>query len=54
MRSLVLLLALVGLCLADYEVEENVIVLTNENFKQTVDSTEYILVEFCKCVRTCK
>ena len=45
----VLLLALTGLCLAvEFETEDNVIVLTKDNFKEAVEENNYILVEFCK------
>ncbi len=44
----VLLLALAGMSLAaEIEVEENVLVLTEENFKEAVEANTYILVEFC-------
>ena len=51
MRSAVLFLALVGLALvhaAEVEEEDDVLVLTQENFDQVIDSTAYVLVEFCK------
>lgn len=49
MRVAVVFLALLGLCLAEFEVEDGVIVLTSENFDEATESNRYILVEFCKC-----
>lgn len=51
MYSATLLLALAGLLAvqaAEVEVEEGVLVVTNENFKQVVEENEFVLVEFCK------
>ena len=51
MRSVSLLLALVGFLLvraAEVEVEENVLVVTQDNFQQIVDENEFVLMEFCK------
>lgn len=33
---------------ADIKEEENVLVLTEDNFKEAVDQYEFLLVEFCK------
>ena len=52
MRSVVFLLALAGLALVhavEVEEEENVLILTQANFKQVIDENNYVLVEFCKC-----
>lgn len=54
MRSLIFL-ALMGLALvqgAEVEEDENVLVLTEENFKQVLDENEYVLVEFCELTHT--
>ena len=51
MRSVSLLLALVGFLLvraAEVEVEENVLVVTQDNFQQIVNENEFVLMEFCK------
>ena len=51
MRSVSLLLSLLGLILvqaAEVEVEDDVLVLTQENFQQVVDENEFVLVEFCE------
>ena len=49
MRTLLLLAALVGACLAgDWEVEDGVFVLTSDNFQSAVDEHNFLLVEFCK------
>ena len=49
MRTAILLLALFGLTLAaEIETEENVLVLTNDNFQQALDDNQYLLVEFCE------
>ena len=49
MHTTVLLLALCGLALAaEIETEENVLVLTSENFQQALEENQYLLVEFCK------
>ena len=52
MRSLFFLLALaVTACVADdIAEEENVLVLTTENFGGAIEDNTYILVEFCKFV----
>lgn len=52
MRSLVILLALAltGCMSADVEEEDNVLVLTTENFDGVIENTDYILVEFCKSI----
>ncbi len=55
MRSVVLFIALAGLALvhaAEVEEEDDVLVLTQENFKQVMDENQFVLVEFCKC-HTC-
>ena len=50
MRTLLLLAALIGACLAgDWEVEDGVFVLTSDNFQSAVDEHNFLLVEFCKC-----
>lgn len=42
-------IALLGAALGDdVPTEENVLVLSKSNFDTTVQSTSYILVEFCK------
>ncbi len=47
-RACVFVLALFGLCLAaEIEVEENVLVLTDDNFNEAIESNAYVLVEFC-------
>lgn len=51
MRTAILMLALAGLILvqaAEVEEEDNVLVITQENFKEVVDENEFVLVEFCK------
>lgn len=49
MRTVLLLVALAASCLAgDYEEDEGVLVLTNDNFKAAVDEYNFILVEFCE------
>lgn len=50
MRTLLLLVALTGACLAgDWEVEDGVFVLTSDNFQSAVEEHKFLLVEFCKC-----
>lgn len=50
MRTLLLLAALIGASLAgDWEVEDGVLVLNNENFQSAVDEHNFLLVEFCEC-----
>jgi len=46
MRVALFLIALVGLGFAEIEEEDNVLVLTNDNFQQAIDTYPYILVEF--------
>ena len=51
MRSLMLVLALTGLCLVqavEIEEEDGVLVGTEANFKQIIDENEFVLMEFCK------
>lgn len=51
MRSVSLLLALLGFILvraAEVEVEDDVLVVTQDNFQQVVDENEFVLIEFCK------
>ena len=54
MRVALFLIALVGLGFAEIEEEDNVLVLTNDNFQQAIDTYPYILVEFCKLIRRVK
>lgn len=54
MRMALFLIALVGLGFAEIEEEDNVLVLTNDNFQQAIDTYPYILVEFCKLIRRVK
>lgn len=46
--TLLFLVALVGLGFAEFEEEDNVLVLTNDNFQKALETHQYILVEFCK------
>lgn len=49
MRAALFLIALVGLGVAKFEEEDNVLVLTNDDFQKAIETYQYILVEFCKC-----
>lgn len=46
--ALLFLVALVGLGFAKFEEEDNVLVLTNDDFQKAIETYQYILVEFCK------
>ena len=49
MRTVLLLVALAASCLAgDYEVDEGVLVLTNDNFQAAIEEHSFVLVEFCE------
>ena len=49
MKNLILIAIFCGITLSeDVSREENVKVLNQNNFSQTVDNNKYILVEFCK------
>lgn len=53
MHSAAFLLALAGFLAvqaAEVEVEENVLVVTGENFKQVVEENQFVLIEFCKFI----
>ena len=48
------LLALAGLFVVvatDVLEEDNVLVITGENFKQVLEANEFLLLEFCKFLR---
>ena len=50
MKCLLVLLALAGACLAgDYEVDEGVLVLTQDTFQAALEEHAFVLVEFCEC-----
>lgn len=56
MHSVALLLALAGLLAvqaAEVEIEEGVLVVTTDNFKQVVEENEFVLIEFCKLELCC-
>jgi len=46
--SAILCLVLVAAAAAQYTEEEDVLVLTKDNFDQAVADFKYLLVEFCK------
>ena len=50
MRSVLVLiaLALTACVYAEVTEEENVLVLTTDNFEEVIEATDYVLVEFCK------
>jgi len=48
--SSILCLVIVAVATAQYAEEENVLVLTKDNFDQAVADFKYLLVEFCKPV----
>ena len=48
MKSLLVLLALSACVFAEVKEEDNVLILTNDNFDEVIEGTDYILVEFCK------
>jgi len=50
--STILCLALVAAAAAQYTEEEDVLVLTKDNFDQAVSDFKYLLVEFCKSIYT--
>ena len=50
MRVALFLIALIGLGFAEFEEEDNVLVLKSEDFQQAIDTFPYILVEFCKFI----
>lgn len=48
MRVVLFLIALSGLGFAQFVEEDNVVVLTKENFQQGIDTHQFVFVEFCK------
>ena len=49
-----ILCALIGVALCgDYKTEEEVLVLTDDNFDAAVEEFSNVLVEFCKYTPTC-
>lgn len=50
MKSLVILIALALTAFVNAEVqeEENVLVLTTDNFEEVIEGNDYVLVEFCE------
>ena len=46
--SAIVLFSLLGLVFCEIQEEENVLVLTNDNFEDAVKDNKYILVEFCE------
>ena len=51
MRVTVCLLAIAGLALAgaaEVEEEDDVLVVTGDNYKQILEENEFVLLEFCK------
>ncbi len=50
MKSLLFLiaLALTAFVNAEIETEENVLILTTDNFEEAIEGNDYVLVEFCE------
>ena len=49
MQVVLFLIALSGLGIAHFVEEDNVLVLTKENFQLATGTHQFVLVEFCKC-----
>ncbi len=52
MKSVLVLiaLALTACVYAEVKEEENVLILTTDNFDEVIEATDYVLVEFCESV----